>query len=204
MQFFTPGNSFDGSSNFNLMKEFFSRYYGKGKRDVFMTGRTTLKPKCAENIKAYSFCAFLCRLPWNVLLNTSALCWALVSMSSCCGGPGAMTPELALINFDKETSTRLAAKLKERGIKPFAAMAWAAVQGYYKWTGLYPARIIQQCNLQRQLFDPPNPNRDWVGDWLFAPLQEVKPPYTLELANQGYEKLMADIGDGVTALQTLL
>jgi hypothetical protein len=196
MQCFLPGNSFDGTSNFNIAKEFLSRYYDYEKKDIFMSGRTTLKQVSAQNIdSASSFCSFLCRMPINIFINTVSLCSFLTTISGCCGGVGGQ-PEIALINFDLNTSAKLKATCDEKGVKPYALLLWAVVNAYKQYTGRWPKIVAKQVSLQRQHYDPPNPNRDWTGDWLFGPLEKVKPGYTLEDAMEGYTKMIADIGNG--------
>jgi hypothetical protein len=160
-----------------------------------MAGKTDMNPESAEMLdKNSNFLMFLLKMPWNVLLNVSGWANYLSSRGRCVGSSvGLFTPEVALINFDEETSAKLAAVCKQHDIKPFAALIWSATQGYYNYFGRYPARIAQQVSLQRQHYLPANPNRDWVGDWLFGPLQVVEQPYTLEAANEGYHQLMSDI-----------
>jgi hypothetical protein len=187
-----PGGSWDGSSCFNFMKELVARYYGEPRCNVFQGKRLTLRPDSARLLDQSSFVAFLLRLPRDVALNTWSLVWNLVMASRASGGPGA-GPEIALINFDESDSARLKSGAESRGVKPYAVLAFAAINAYRTVLGKSPRCLIQQASLQTWHYEP-KLERNAVGDWLVGPLQHVpKQRYTLEDAQRGYERLVRDL-----------
>jgi hypothetical protein len=194
-----PGGSWDGSSCFNFMKELVARYHGEPRCNVFQGKRLTLRPDSARLLDQSSFVVFLLRLPRDVALNTWSLVWNLAAASRALGGPGA-GPEIALINFDEADSAQLKSGAESRGVKPYAALAFAAINAYRKVLGKSPRCLIQQASLQTRHYEP-KLERNAVGDWLVGPLQHVlKDPYTLEDAQRGYERLVRDLdvlGEGV-------
>lgn len=191
LQSHLAGGSWDGSSCFNFVKELVNRYYG-GHHDVFQGGRLSLRPDSAAKLDESSFAAFLRRLPRNVAQNASSLLWQLLAAPRWAGGAG-VSPELSLINFDEADSVRLEAGAEARGVKPFAIMAFAAVQAYRAVLRENPHAIVQQASLQTRHFEP-TMERNLVGDWLIGPLQHVpKGEYTLEDAQRGYERLLDDL-----------
>jgi hypothetical protein len=194
-----PGGSWDGSSCFNFMKELVARYYGEPRCDVFQGKKLILRPESARLLDQDSFVVFLLRLPRDVALNTWSLVWNLAAASRALGGPGA-GPEIALINFDETDSARLQSGAESRGVKTYAALAFAAINAYRTVLGKNPRCLIQQASLQTRHYEP-KLERSAVGDWLIGPLQHVPGErYTLEDAQRGYERLVRDLdvmGDDV-------
>lgn len=187
-----PGGSWDGSSCFNFMKELVARCCGGARGDVFQGKRLTLRPASARVLDQSSFLAFLLRLPRDVALNTWSLVWNLAGASRALGGPAA-SPEIALLNFDEADSARLEAGAETRGVKPYAALAFAAVDAYRAVLGVSPHCLVQQASLQTRHYDP-RLERNLVGDWLVGPIQHVpRDRYTLEDAQRGYERLVRDL-----------
>ena len=61
--------------------------------------------------------------------------------------------------------------------------------------GHAPKRILQQASLQTRHFRAPGQGdrRDYVGDWLVGPVQQVGAGYDLQVAQAGYTALQADL-----------
>ena len=51
VQFFLPGGGWDGSSNFNFMKELLARYHGEAPTAVFKAGKTVLKAESKATLE---------------------------------------------------------------------------------------------------------------------------------------------------------
>lgn len=189
-----PVSSWDGTSCFNFLKELVSRYYGAPRCDVFQGKRLTLRPESARTLEQSSFLAFLSRLPRIVTLNTCSFVRSCVHAARLLGGPGVQL-ELLLLNFDEADSARLQAGVKSRGVKPYAALAFAAVDAYKAVLGKNPYCIIQQSSLQARHYEP-KLERNLVGDWLIGPVQRIpKDRYTIEDAQRGYDRLIRDLDD---------
>ncbi len=187
-----PVGSWDGTSCFNFMKELASRCCGAPRADVFQGRRLTLRPEAARLIGQRSFLAFLFRLPGNVALNTWSVVWNWVGAIRPLGGPG-VRPEIVLLNFDQADSIRLQAGIESCSVKPYAALAFAAVDAYRAVLGRNPHSIIQQSSLQTRHYEP-KLERNLVGDWLVGPVQRIpRDRYTLEEAQRGYERLVRDL-----------
>ena len=195
VQFFLPGGGWDGSSNFNFMKELLARYHGEAPTAVFKAGKTVLKAESKATLDKRSFLGYLCRLPYCVVLNVSAAAWSFTGALPCFGGAG-LSPEVACIVLSEAQSAALAARAKERGAKPFAALTWACVKAYKRVLGRYPANIVQQASYQTRHYPVAGAEgtRDFVGDWLFGPIQRVPPgEYDLAAAQRGYAALLGDL-----------
>jgi hypothetical protein len=187
-----PGGSWDGSSCFNFMKELVCRCCGGPRGDVFQGNRLTLRPASARVLDQSSFLAFLFRLPRDIALNTWSLVWNLAGASRALGGPAA-GPEIALLNFDEADSARLEAGAETRGVKPYAVLAFAAVDAYRAVLGQSPHCLVQQASLQTRHYEP-KLERNLVGDWLVGPVQRIpRDRYTLDDAQRGYELLVRDL-----------
>ncbi|HTR39001.1 MAG TPA: SRPBCC family protein [Bryobacteraceae bacterium] len=187
-----PVGSWDGTSCFNFMKELVSRCCGGQHADIFQGKRLTLRPESARVLDRSSFLAFLARLPRNVAVNTWSGVWNWVGATRPLGGPG-VRPELVLLNFDEADSAGLQAGLETLGVKPYAALAFAAVDAYNAVLGQNPYSIIQQSSLQTRHYEP-KLERTLVGDWLIGPVQRIpKDRYTLEDAQRGYQRLVRDL-----------
>jgi hypothetical protein len=151
-----------------------------------------LRPASARALDQSSFLAFLLRLPHDVAFNTWSLVWNLAGASRPFGGAGA-SPEVTLINFDEADSARLEAGAETRGVKPYAALAFAAIDAYRAVLGESPHCLVQQASLQTRHYEP-KLERNVVGDWLVSPVQRVpRDRYTLEDAQRGYEQLVRDL-----------
>ncbi len=187
-----PGGSWDGSSCFNFMKELVARCYGHPHSDVFQGQRLTLRPESARVLNQNSFGAFLLRLPRDIAVNTWSLIWNLTGAVTALGGAGA-GPEIVVLNFDESESTRLEAGAEARGVKPYAVLAFAAVNAYRSILGESPHCLVQQASLQTRHYEP-KADRNLVGDWLVGSIQRIsKDRYSLEDAQYGYEQLVRDL-----------
>ena len=76
---------------------------------------------------------------------------------------------------------------KALGVSPFAAMPWTTVRACKEVVGHQPKRILQQASLQTRHFPVPGQGkeRNNVGDWLIAPVQQVGSDYSLAKAQSG-------------------
>jgi len=166
---YMPSTAWDGTSNYNFLKELVSRYYGKPKNDVFGSSqKLEMSPTSKAALQGNtSFGSFLCRLPWAVWTNTTALLWSLLGANPFFGGAG-LSFEIAMFNFDEDFSSRLAAALKAKGIKPFVGVSWAGSMAMKAVLGKGPANVCAQVSAQAKHFTP-QVARDQVGDWLLGP-----------------------------------
>jgi hypothetical protein len=174
MRCYLPGHTFDGTSCFNIMKEVIARYHGETSQIVV---QTELNDEAARALRAQSFCAFLCRLPYNVLLNVSDFIWHWMTSMGPFGGSG-MSFEVTHLNLTEDQSARLHAGLKSRGVKPYAGFIYAAFHAYRKALGKKPFGIVQQASMQSRLYTPTadsgvslekfRNDRRYVGDWLIG------------------------------------
>lgn len=193
MHAYLPGGTWDGTSCFNFCKELLHRYYGGSPNEFFMGTKLTLTPEAKEILdKNTSFLGFLCRQPYCLLINLSAIMWQLVSCSPCFGGTG-FSPEVTYLNFNVADSAKFAAGAKKKGMKPFSACTYAAVKAYRQVVGEDPYCIVQQSSIQTRHYAP-KMDRVLTGDWLIGPLQYIgSRTYGHQEAHKGYEDLLADL-----------
>lgn len=214
------GARFDGSACFNYMKELVNRYCGGQKTDFYQWGKIQINPECAKKLDDWSTLGFLAHMTYALWTNGTSTYWHTLQSASCFGGPcgcyGSVAKSLlnadfadnkmALINFDKADSTRLAQGCKKLGIKPFAAMTYSAVRAYKAVLGNSPHALQQQSSLQTRYWRAEGQGKDltkdrnFVGDWLLGPLQYPSSDYTLKEAMSGYSNLLSDLdncGPGV-------
>ena len=125
MWFGGSASGWDGSSNFNFVKEAMSRYAGNPPNEVFK------RPQLAEGSKSKfdrgSFCCFLFRIPYYTGKTMIFTFWNVVRAFKVFGGNG-FGPRVEVMNFSKSDSARLYAGAKAQGASPFSAMAFAAVK----------------------------------------------------------------------------
>lgn len=195
MHGYMPLNSWDGTSCFNFCKELIHRCNGGAPNDFWQGDKLTMKPETKELVdKNTSFARFLCRQPYCLFTNLSALAWQLVSCSPCFGGTG-FVPEVTYLNFNEEDSARLAAGAKKKGIKPFAVFSYVAVKAFRHVFGENPHCIIQQSSLMTRHYEP-KMERNMVGDWLIGVNQYIGGrKYGYLEAQEGYEGLLKDLDD---------
>jgi len=113
------------------------------------------------------FRATFLRLPRDVAVNTWSLVWNLAGAARVFGG-GGVSPEIALLNFDEAESARLEAGAETCGVKPYAVLAFAAVDAYRAVLGESPQCLVQQASLQTRHYEP-KLERNIIGDWLVGP-----------------------------------
>lgn len=185
------GNGWDGSANFNFVKELLSRYVGNAPNDVYQ--RPQLKAESIPIVDEGSFMLFLVTIPFKTAGTLFMTLWNLVRAAKWAGGNG-LGPRVVAMNFSKEESAKLYAGAKAKGVSPFACFTYAGVKACGEVLQQQPATICQQASLQTTHYPIPDATaRDLVGDWLFGPLQQVPAEYTLEDAQKGYGELKTEI-----------
>ena len=189
------GNGWDGSSNFNFNKEVQSRYVGNPPNDVYQ--KPSINPASKAKFDAGSFAWFLCKMPYNLTRSLGGLLWNAIRAAHWAGGNG-LDMQTTAMSFSVEDSRRLAQGAKKLGVKPFACFTYASVKACREVLDQSPDVIVQQASLQTRHFPVAGQHtgsRDYVGDWLFGPLQYVPTVYTLTDAQRGHNDLMAEIDD---------
>lgn len=206
------GARFDGSACFNFMKELLNRYCGGEKGDFYQWNKLEINPEAAKKLDDWSMCGFLKHMTYALWKNGTNTYWEVLKSACLFGGPcgcyGSIAKSIlnadfadnrmALINFSKEDSARLAAGCKKLGVKPYAAMTYSAVKAYKEVLGHMPHCLTQQSSLQTRYWKKKDQgedplNRKYVGDWLLGPLQYPAANYTLEEAMKGYQNLLWDL-----------
>ena len=190
-----PGFVWDGTSCFNFTKEMCNRYAGGKPIDIYRDGQLHLSPAVKRNLDNFSFLRYLfIQQPCAITYNIHHLSWRWGStIWPICGGPGRV-PKATILNFSEEESARFARAVKARGIKPFAAMAHAAVAAHTKVQGFQVSRIIMQASMQTRAYLPLIKERNVIGDWLVGPVQRLGPSeYTIETAQKEYNKLIQEM-----------
>jgi hypothetical protein len=187
-----PGSAWDGSSCFNFMKELVARSCGESRADIFQGKRLRLRTESARTLKESSFWSFLIRLPLEVALNTWSLIWNVTGTPRSLGGRG-LGPETTLLNFSEADSARLEAGARAVGVKPFALLAFAAVNAYRAVLHKNPYCLLQQASLQARHYEP-QLARNVVGDWLIGVVQPLsRDLLTLEDAQKIYQRLVGNL-----------
>ena len=185
------GNGWDGSANFNFVKELLSRYIGNSPNNVYQ--RPELKAETIPKVDEGSFILFLFTIPFKTAGTLFMTLWNLVRAAKWAGGNG-LGPRVVAMNFSKEESARLYAGAKAKGVSPFACFTYAGVKACGEVLQQQPKTICQQASLQTTHYPIPDAStRDLVGDWLFGPLQPVPTEYTLDDAQKAYGELKTEI-----------
>ena len=137
-------NGWDGSSNFNFVKEAMSRYAGNEPNDVFQ--RPELKAESKAKFDKGSFCCFLFRIPYYTAKTMIFTFWNMFRAFKFFGGNG-FGPRIEVMNFSKEDSARLYAGAKAQDASPFAAMCYASVKVWQAQTTMEApcARLPLPC-----------------------------------------------------------
>jgi hypothetical protein len=191
-----PGSSWDGSSCFNFMKELVARCCSDSRTDIFQGKRLALRTESARVLNESSFWSFLIGLPRDVTFNTWSLVW---NVARALGGR-VIGPQTTLLNFDEADSARLEAGARVCGVKPFAVLAFAAVNAYRSVLHKHPYCLLQQASLQSRHYEP-KLERNVVGDWLVGLVQPLsRDLLTLKDAQKIYERLVFNLdtlGEGV-------
>jgi len=189
------GNAWDGSSNFNFVKELMSRYVGNKPNNVFQ--KPEVLAESAAKMDEGSFLYFLAKMPFNIAMQFLPAVWNLIRTSEWAGGNG-VGWKLCAMNFTVEESAQLYQGCKAIGIKPFAAFTYAGVKAAKEVFGEQPTAITQQASLQTRHYPAPNQGstRDLVGDWLIGPMQTVPAgKYTTDDAQKAYGELYHELKD---------
>lgn len=191
MWYFGSAMKWDGSSNFNFVKELMNRYMGNPPNKVFQ--KPEISPQAAAKFDEPSFICFLLKMPFNVSRNMFAVIWNVVLAAKWAGGNG-FGPRITAMNFTKEESARLYAGCKKQGATPFAALTYAGVKAAKDVLKESPLCLTQQASLQTRHFPVTGQDhRDFVGDWLFGPNQWVSQEYGLKEAMVGYKQLQSEM-----------
>jgi len=188
------GMGWDGSSNFNFMREVIHRYLGNAPNPVFQMPQ--MDPASAPKFDRGSFCIFLLKQPYHLGRALGGMLWNLIRAAKWSGGNG-IGPCIRAMNFTKEESLQLYAGCKALGATPYAAFSFAAVKATRAVLGMSPSTIVQQASLQTRHFPVEGQGnaRNFVGDWLIGPVQRVGATYDLATAQRGHAELMADLNE---------
>ena len=212
MRCFLPGHTLDGTSCFSMAKGLSSRYYSEKNKVVL---QTTLMPEVPKKLENASFLDYLLTVPYNVFLNTSDFNWQFVTSMRPLGGPG-MSTELCMLNLDEAESKKFKDGCKAKGIKPYAALIYAAYHGYKTVEGAIPYGITQQASMQSRSYTPDKSSgisleefrkeRRFVGDWLIGMMHYFGDEFSYEDAQQVYETTLKNLksmeGNALSAAQS--
>ena len=170
----------DGSSNFNFMKEVMRRYTGLPPVTVF--AKPMVSPASASKFdEGFSFPLFLAKMPINVFKNIAGAVWNNVRSAKWAGGHGAFVPRVVAMNFTDDESAKLAAGAKKLGSSPFACFTYAAVKACKEVLGRTPTNVCNQASLQTRHYPVKGQgtDRDFVCDWLIGAITPAGPDYDL-------------------------
>ena len=190
-------NAWDGSSNFNFVKQLMRRYAGESPQTVFQSALSTdIMPAAAATLDAaVPFALYLAKMPLNLAKSLGGALWNAISAQPRFGGNG-FGFKLCAMNLDEEESKALYNGAKALGVSPFACFTWAGVRACKRVLGYQPKRIVQQASLQTRHFpvEGQGDQRDLVGDWLVGPVQYVGDvDYDLPQAQASYADLRAEL-----------
>lgn len=198
--FFGSGNKWDGSSNYNFMKELMNRYMGNAPNKVFQEPEITAE--AAAKFNEGSFILFLLQMPFAIAWTWINIVWNLVRAAKWAGGNG-VGFKMTALNFTKEESAQLYAGAKALGVKPFAVFTYAAVKACKEVLGQAPTSITNQSSIQTRHYPlKDQTNRDLVGDWLLGPVQMVPDEFGLKEAQDNYTGLIKDLEEIGPATRT--
>jgi len=199
---YLPGGAWDGSSCFNFCKELVHRYYGGAPTELFMAEKLTLRAEAKTKLdKSNHFGLFMKRLPGALLANMSDFMWQFYRSQPMMGGPG-LLPRMNILNFDEETSAKVAAGLKARGASPYAGVVYACAVAFKKVIGYWPHGVIQQTSMQSRAYEPILKERNVIGDWLVGPYRQLRSlttagrDFSLKDSQRMYEDLISELGHG--------
>jgi hypothetical protein len=154
--------------------------------------KTTLNAEARAHLSK-GFWPYVAQIPYATLVNTIDFVTMFYKSQRFFGGPG-LSFEMTCLNFTEEESTRLAQGLKKKGIKPYALFIYASQNAYKKVVGHKPYCVVQQASLQTRCYEPPLPERRFLGDWLIGPCHYFKKDqFTLQDAQQVYEDLLSNL-----------
>ena len=101
----------DGSSNYNFVKELMRRYVGLPPKAVF--AKPEISVEGAVKLDKASFVMYLLKMPFNVFENVRAAIWNNIRAAKWAGGNGAFVPCVVSMNFTNEESEMLAKGAKK-------------------------------------------------------------------------------------------
>jgi hypothetical protein len=189
--------NWDGSSNFNFAREYLRRYQGLPHSDVGKQGQLAMSEASRQVYDNESFCRFLCvQLPVATVLQFSDWAWALSRVGPPCGGHGMdfdAVGRTCVLNLDAADSKAFKDGAAAQGIKPYAALTWAAVDAHNQVVGAPVRKIAMQASLQTRSYEPACPERNLVGDWLVGPLQRIDAAYSPATAQKEYASLIKQL-----------
>jgi len=183
----------DGSSNFNFMKEVMRRYSGLAPKRVF--AKPAISESSAAKFDDGSFALFLATLPINVFKNIAGAVWNNIRSAKWAGGNGAFVPQIVSMNFTDEDSAKLLKGAKALNTSPFACFTYAAVKACKEVLGQQPTVVCNQASLQTRHYPVAGQGkeRDFVGDWLIGAVTPVIDDYTLNEAATQYKTMVSDL-----------
>jgi len=187
------GNAWDGSSNYNFVKELNNRYMGN-KETVFV--KPAITTAAAAKADAGSFVWFLLKQPINLWRGLSGAIWNAIRNAKWAGGNG-LGFKITALNFTESESKALYNGASAQGASVFACYTYAAHKATKEIVGHSFTRMVQQASLQTRHFPvaAQGASRDFVGDWLVGPVAYVENDYTLEKAQLGYKELTKDLDE---------
>jgi len=186
----------DGSSNFNFVKEVMRRYAGLPPKAVF--AKPEISVEGAATLDDVSFLPFLLKMPFNIFLSVRAAVWNTIRAATWAGGNEAFKPCIATMNFTNEESAQLAKGAKKLGASPFAAFTHASQKAMVEVVGTPFDTICNQASLQTRFYpvEGQGKDRDFVGDWLVGIITKVPGDLTLAGAQANYKTVIDDLNAG--------
>ena len=190
--------AWDGSSNFNFVKEVMRRYAGlPPKPNVFPW--PTIKPESAAKLDEASFLAFLAKIPLNVARNVAGSVWMVTRAARWAGGNGSFAARIVCIDFTQEESAKLAKGAKAMGATVYACWTHAAVKACKEVFQECPTSITNQASLQTRHYpvEGQGKTRDFIGDWLVGAVTVLDGTgdFSLAQATQAYKDFMKDVDE---------
>ena len=195
MHFGGSAEGWDGSSNFNFVKEVMRRYSGLTAKPVF--AKPEISSESAAKFDSESFLYYLAKLPINTFRNVSGAVWSFTRAARWAGGNAAFKPGVVSMNFTNEESAKLARGCKKLGAKPFAAFTHAAHKAMKEVVGQTFTTICNQASLQTRHYpvEGQGAERDFVGDWLVGVCTQVGEEFSLADATADYKKMIKDLDE---------
>lgn len=105
MHYGGSAEGWDGSSNYNFVKELMRRYAGLPPKAVF--AKPEISAEGAAKFDEASFLLFLLKMPFNVFMNVRGAVWNMIRAATWAGGNEAFAPKIVAMNFTNEESEKL-------------------------------------------------------------------------------------------------
>ena len=187
----------DGSSQFNFVKEVMRRYAGLPPAKQFKW--PTILPESAAKLDSASFLAFLAKIPINVASNVAGAVWMVTRAARWAGGNGSFAARIVCIDFTQEESAKLAKGAKAMGATVYACWTHAAVKACKEVFKECPTVITNQASLQTRHYPSAGQGktRDLIGDWLISPVTHLDGTgdFSLAQATQAYKDFTKDLDE---------